>query len=334
MTVRVIRPGLLTSVQDEGRYGFQKHGVIASGVMDPLAHRLANLLVGNEESAATLEMTWRGPTLEFQEEALVSLCGGDLSASVDGVSLPQWKPIYLRKGSVLEFGQCRSGTRAYLSIAGGWDVPLVMNSRSTYLRAGIGGHEGRALQTGDELHAGKMTGMGEKIAKSLSVQSNVPTFHAADWGVARKMLPSYSSEPTIRVMRGNQYDWFTADSHTAFFSEPYRVTPQSDRMGYRLDGPKLELTEQIELISEAVAFGTVQVPAEGNPIVLLADRQTTGGYPKIAQIATVDLPLIAQTKPGDWIRFTEISREEAEWLWMQRESEIRQLKLGISLKNA
>lgn len=334
MTIRVIRPGLLTSVQDAGRYGFQKHGVIVSGVMDQLAHRLANLLVGNEEWAATLEMTLKGPTLDFQEDALISICGGDLSASVAGVSVPLWKPIFLRKGSVLDFGQCRTGTRAYLAIAGGWDVPLVMNSRSTYLRAGIGGHEGRALRTGDELQPGELTGLGGRIAKRLSIQSEGASFVASEWGVAKEMLPTYSSEPLIRVMRGNQYDWFTAESHNAFFSEPYRVTPQSDRMGYRLDGPKLELTEQIELISEAVAFGTVQVPAEGNPIVLLADRQTTGGYPKIAQIATVDLPLMAQTKPGDSIRFAEISREEAEWLWMQRESEIRQLKTGILLKNA
>lgn len=334
MTVRVIRPGLLTSVQDAGRYGFQKHGVIVSGVMDPLAHRLANMLVGNEELAATLEMTLRGPTLEFQEDALISICGGDLSPTVAGVSVPLWKPIFLRKGSVLDFGQCRTGTRAYLAIAGGWNVPLVMNSRSTYLRAGIGGHEGRALRTGDELQAGDLSGLGGRIAKRLSIQSGGTSFVASEWGVAKEMLPSYSSEPLIRVMRGNQYEWFTAESHNAFFSEPYRVTPQSDRMGYRLDGPKLELTEQIELISEAVAFGTVQVPAEGNPIVLLADRQTTGGYPKIAQIATVDLPLMAQTKPGDSIRFAEISREEAEWLWMLRESEIRQLKMGILLKNA
>jgi antagonist of KipI len=334
MIVRVNRPGLLTSVQDAGRYGFQKHGVIVSGAMDPLAHRVANLLVGNDETAATLEMTLKGATLEFQEDALISICGGDLSPSVGGVAVPLWKPVFLRKGSVLDFGQCRTGTRAYLAIAGGWNTPAIMNSRSTYLRAGIGGFEGRALRAGDELIAGEPSGLGSRIFKRLSNQSESAAFVATEWGVAKEMLPFYSTEPTVRAMRGNQYDWFTEESGKAFFTEPYRVTPQSDRMGYRMDGPKLELTEQIELISEAVAFGTVQVPSEGKPIVLLADRQTTGGYPKIAQIATVDLPLMAQTKPGDIIRFAEISREEAEWLLLVRESEIRQLKMGILLKDA
>lgn len=334
MTVRVIRPGLLTSVQDAGRYGFQKHGVIVSGVMDPLAHRIANLLVGNEEAEATLEMTLKGPILEFLEDVLISICGGDLSPSVEGTPVPMWKPIFLKKGSVLDFGPCRTGIRAYLAIAGGWDVPLVMNSRSTYLRAGIGGFEGRALKSGDELSAGARTLLGKEMMKRLSGQSAQAAFTAAEWGVAQEMVPNYTSAPVIRAIRGNQYDWFTQESQIAFYSQPYKVTPQSDRMGYRLEGPILELTEPMELISEAVAFGSIQVPAEGKPIVLLADRQTTGGYPKIAQIATIDLPLIAQTKPGDTIRFTEISREEAEWLLLDRENQIRQLKTGIWVKNA
>ena len=333
MTIRVIRPGLLTTVQDTGRYGYQKYGVIASGAMDPFAHRIANLLVGNEETAATLEMTLKGPTLEFQQDALISICGGDLSPTVDGVPMPMWKPVLLRKGSILDFGRCRSGIRAYLAIAGGWNVPRVMESRSTYLRAGIGGYQGRGLQAGDELAAGEPGWLGTRIAKRLLVQANATAFAAAEWGVAQELVPSYSANPTLRAMRGNQSDWFTAESVRAFFSEPFRVTPQADRMGYRLDGSLLELTEQKELLSEAVAFGTVQVPAEGKPIVLLADRQTTGGYPKIAQIATIDLPLIAQSKPGDAIRFTEISREEAEWLLLEREQEIRQLKTGILLKH-
>lgn len=332
MTIRVIRPGMLTSVQDAGRYGFQKYGVIVSGAMDPFAHRIANLLVGNTETDATLEMTLKGPTLEFREDALISICGGDLSPSVEGVPVPLWRPVFLRKGSVLAFGHCRSGTRAYLAVAGGWSVPPVMDSRSTYLRAGIGGYQGRGLQAGDELACGEPTPLGGRIAKRLMAQLTAAPFAAADWGVAQELLPGYSPQPTIRAMRGNQSAWFTADSVTRFFAEPFRITPQSDRMGYRLDGPTLELTEQTELLSEAVAFGTVQVPSEGKPIVLLADRQTTGGYPKIAQIAAVDLPLIAQTKPGDTIHFTEISREEAEWLLLVREHEIRQLQTGISLK--
>ncbi|MFM1652244.1 biotin-dependent carboxyltransferase family protein [Brevibacillus sp. B_LB10_24] len=332
MSIRVIQPGLLTSVQDMGRYGFQKYGVIASGAMDPFAHRTANLLVGNEEAEATLEMTLKGAVIEFPEAALISICGGDLSPSVEGIPVPLWKPVYLKKGSILHFGYCRSGARAYLAIAGGWSVPAVMDSRSTYLRAGIGGYQGRGLRAGDELACGEPTWLGRRIADQLRSQANGAAFTTADWGAAREMLPAYSSAPVVRVMRGNQWDWFTEEGRRSFLSESYRVTPQSDRMGYRLDGPVLEQTERRELISEAVAFGTVQVPPEGKPIVLLADRQTTGGYPKIAQVATVDLPLMAQTKPGEALLFAEISREEAERLLMARENEIRQLKTGILLK--
>jgi antagonist of KipI len=332
MSVRVIRPGLLTSVQDLGRYGYQKHGVIVSGAMDPFAHRIANLLVGNEERAATLEMTVKGPTLEFEREALIAICGADLSPAIEGRPLPLWKPILVQKGQVLQFGPNRFGTRSYLAVAGGWHLPAVMGSRSTYLRAGIGGFQGRALREGDRLPVGPWPNVSHHIAEQLRDQLGSDGFAAAEWGVTADLLPAYHSTPVIRAMRGNQYDLFTRESREVFFSQPFRVTPRSDRMGYRLDGPTLTMAQPIELISEAVSFGTVQVPAEGNPIVLLADRQTTGGYPKIAQIATVDLPVIAQTKPGDLIRFQEIGREEAERLYLQRERLIRQVKLGIQLR--
>ncbi|WP_421616931.1 biotin-dependent carboxyltransferase family protein [Brevibacillus sp. TJ4] len=331
MTIRVIRPGMFTSVQDMGRFGFQKYGVIVSGAMDTFAHRIANMLVGNKDTDASLEMTIKGPTLEFRDDALIAVCGGDMSPTADGIPIPLWKPVFLRKGSVLDFGHCRSGIRAYLAVAGGWSVPRVMQSRSTYLRAGIGGFYGRALQAGDELAYGEPAALARRIADRLALDAK-DVFAATDWGIAQELLPRYGGQRPIRAIRGNQADWFASDSVRHFFSEPFRVTPQSDRMGYRLDGPILELNEQTELLSEAVAFGTVQVPAEGKPIVLLADRQTTGGYPKIAQIAAVDLPVIAQMKPGDTLRFVEIKRDEAERLLLMRENEMRQLKTGISLK--
>jgi antagonist of KipI len=332
MSVLVIRPGLLTTAQDLGRFGYQKHGVIVSGAMDPFAHRVANLLVGNAESEATLEMTLKGPVLEFETDALISLCGADLSPTIEGRPLPLWKPILVQRGQVLQFGTCRFGTRAYLAIAGGWQLPLVMGSRSTYLRAGLGGYQGRALREGDRLPVGSWSPASRELAEQLRQRQGSGVFAAMDWGVTAELLPAYHSAPVIRAMRGNHFDLFSAKSREAFFSEPFRVTPQSDRMGYRLDGPSLTLSQPYELISEAVSFGTVQVPAEGKPIVLLADRQTTGGYPKIAQIATVDLPVIAQTKPGDLIRFTEVGRGEAERLYLEREQHIRMLKLGIQWK--
>jgi antagonist of KipI len=334
MTMRVIRPGLLTTVQDTGRYGYQKHGVIVSGAMDPFAHRAANLLVGNRDSDATLEMTLIGAALEFTEDALIAICGADLSPTIDGVPVPLWKPVWVKKGTVLESGGCRFGARSYLAVAGGIQVPVVMNSRSTYLRAGIGGHEGRPLRAGDVLKSGPLPEQSALMIRHLRTHAEEGAFVPAEWGIGPELLPMYESQPVIRAIRGSQWDWFAADSQEAFFSQPFRVTPQSDRMGYRLEGPVLSLVRQTELISEAVSFGTVQVPAEGKPIVLLADRQTTGGYPKIAQIASVDLPLIAQTKPGDVIRFVEISRDEAEALLLDRECSIRQAKLGIQFKLA
>ncbi len=332
MSIRVSKPGLLTSVQDLGRYGFQKHGVIVSGAMDPFAHRVSNLLVGNDESEATLELTLLGPTLEFDADTLIAICGADLSPSVDRLPVPLWKPVLIKKGATLRFGSPRIGTRAYVAVAGGFSLPAVMGSRSTYLRAGLGGYFGRPLQEGDQLPVGVPSKRAQQLIRDLQMAREGHAFAAAGWGTAPELLPAYRERSVIRAMRGNQFDRFSLDSRKAFFSQPFRVTPQSDRMGCRLDGPALTLAEPFELISEAVAVGTVQVPAEGKPIVLLADRQTTGGYPKIAQIASIDLPVMAQAKPGDTLRFQEVSREDAEFLYLQQESRIRQLKLGILLK--
>ncbi|USG68418.1 biotin-dependent carboxyltransferase family protein [Brevibacillus ruminantium] len=331
--LKVIRPGLLTSMQDGGRTGFQKHGVIVSGVMDPFAHRIANLLVGNEGNEATLELSLMGDAWEATEHVLLAICGADMNPMADGVPLPMWKPVWIRAGTMIKFSGCRRGARAYVAIAGGFQVPLVMNSRSTYLRAGIGGYQGRALQKGDELKAEAPSERSQKLFDYLEKHAEGRTFYAPDWGIAAELFPRYDASPVIRVIRGNQYDWFTEKSRQDFFQKGFRVNTQSDRMGYRLDGPVLERIESDrELISEAVTFGTVQVPAEGNPIVLLADRQTTGGYPKIAQIVSADLPLIAQTKPGDTLYFREIAHQEAERLLFEREQLIQQAKLGIQLK--
>ncbi|WP_018131854.1 5-oxoprolinase subunit C family protein [Effusibacillus pohliae] len=332
MSIRVMRPGLLTSLQDLGRHGVQKYGVVASGAMDPFALRLANLLVGNEEAEAALEMTIQGPTLLFERDALIAICGAALSPKIDGRSVPEWRPVLVKGGSVLQFGMAIAGCRAYLAVAGGFDVPVVMGSRSTYLRAGIGGFQGRALKEGDVLRVRPASRRSLHRMRKLAKGMDSCPFAATDWAVTSDLLPAYGKNPVIRAMRGGQFDWFTVDSQERFFTEPFQVTPQSDRMGYRLSGARLRLAEPRELISEAVAAGTVQVPAGGQPIVLLADRQTTGGYPKIAQVASVDLPVIAQVKPGETVRFQEITLEEAQALYRRREREIELLKQGIALK--
>ncbi len=320
--LKILKSGLQTSVQDLGRVGFQKYGVIASGVMDPFAHRIANLLTGNDERLATLEITLVGPTIQFTEDAVIALCGGDLSPQLDDNDIKMWRMLPIKKGSTLTFGEPRIGARCYLAVAGGIDVTELMGSRSTYLRAGIGGFQGRALAKGDEVPIGEMD-----LLQTKALHQN--TENEFDW-----LIPPvrYYEEPIIRMIKGKQFDLFDEDSKRQIFSEAYTVSASSDRMGYRLEGARLSLENSTELISEAVAFGSVQVPADGNPIVLLADRQTTGGYPKIGQIAFVDLPLIAQAKQGQPIRFKEISLLEAQRRLIEQEQYIRQVKAAIQLK--
>ncbi|MFG6497071.1 biotin-dependent carboxyltransferase family protein [Fictibacillus sp. UD] len=330
--IKITKPGLLTSVQDLGRYGYQKYGVITSGVMDTTAHRIANLLVGNDEKEATLELTLLGPDMEFSEDTLISICGGNLSPSINGKSVKLWRSVLVKAGSKLKFGGCKTGCRAYLAVAGGFDVPEVMNSKSTYIRAGIGGHNGKALQNDDELPVGKHSELSRQISGVLAEEVKENLFAEMQWTISSDFIVSSVSKPNVRVMKGRQYDWFSTDSQMKLFTEHFEVTSQSDRMGYRLKGPELSLQNEQEMLSEAVSFGTIQVPSEGNPIVLLADRQTTGGYPKIGQIATVDLSIMAQLKPGDKVQFVEVSHEVAQQLYLDREKKLHQLKQGIALK--
>ena len=332
MSIQVIRSGLLTSIQDLGRYGMQKYGVIVSGAMDSLALRVANSLVGNAEGEAALEITLQGPKLEFTEDSLIAICGGNLSPSVDGQAIPLWRPIFMKKGNVLTFGAAKSGCRAYLAAAGGFDIAVVMNSRSTYLRAGIGGYHGRALKDGDLLATQTPSEWAVRTMHHLSDKASGNSFAMSDGSVSKGLAVTYLSHSVIRVIHGGEFHWFTSESQERFFKEEFLVTPHSDRMGYRLSGSKLLLSESRELVSEAVTVGTIQVPSDGNPIVLMADRQTTGGYPKIGQVATVDLPILAQMKPGDKIRFQEIHLQEAQQLFRMREKELLLLKQGLKLK--
>ncbi len=332
MSITVLRPGLLTSIQDLGRYGHQKHGVIVSGGMDSYSLRLANILVGNEEAEAALEITIMGPSLRIEQDILMAITGGDLSPTVAGAAIPMWRPVYLKGGSVLQFGACKTGCRSYLAIAGGYTIPEVMGSKSTYLRAGLGGFQGRALQKGDVLHNKSPQAASLEFMQQLAKQSSLTSFVSTAWYVGRGHIPQDYKHITIRIMRGRQFDQFTDDSIEKLLHSPFRVTPQSDRMGYRLSGATLKLAKPLEMISEAIALGTIQVPSDGNPIALLADRQTAGGYPKIAQIATVDVAVIAQSKPGADIWFQEISLATAEELYLARENAVKKLKTIIHLK--
>lgn len=330
--ITILKPGFLTTIQDIGRYGYQKYGVITSGAMDSLSLRLANLLVGNEENQPALEITLQGPHIRFQQDSLIAVTGGDLSPTIEQTPIPRWKAIFVKKGVELKFSTAQTGCRAYLAIAGGFSIPKVMGSTSTYLRASIGGFKGRPLKAGDQLPINlpkqRMVRTLERAQKELENQS----FIEMNWSISTKYIPHFGSHPVIRIMKGRDYHAFTKESQYRFFHEPFSITPDSDRMGYRLQGPQLKLDAQKEMISGAVTFGTIQVPSQGNPIILMADRQTTGGYSVIGEVSTVDLPLIAQAKPGDTLSFSEITHKDSQLLYLKREQNLHSIKQGIIQK--
>ncbi|MGF6947874.1 antagonist of KipI [Neobacillus sp. B4I6] len=324
MTVRVLHPGLLTTIQDLGRYGSQKYGVIVSGAMDSYSLRAANLLVGNRENEGALEITLFGTSLLFEEDRVIAITGGDLQAVIDGKKAATWRPILVRKGSILQFKTAINGCRAYVTFAGGIAVPEVMGSKSTYLRAGIGGFKGMALQKEDVIEFGEMNEFNQSLFTMLEKMESDPT-----WSVNYTKLVNMQQTQTIRVIRGSEFDRFDEKSKRSLFHEPFRLTTQADRMGYRIEGPHLSLEKKFELLSEGVTFGTIQIPPNGNPIVLMADRQTTGGYPKIGQVISADLPSMGQLQPNAVIQFKEISHEEAEKELLAKEKIIDEIKVGI-----
>lgn len=330
MALRVHRAGILSTLQDLGRYGYQRFGVPVGGVMDEYSHRLANLLVGNPELEATLEMTLAGPRLEFTQDALVGICGGDFAPTLEGKSVPAARPVLLRKGCVLDFGTCRLGCRAYLAVAGGFEVPLVMGSKSTYLRGGFGGYEGRALRRGDLISTGEAD-PGTYPGLRRQLEAGAP-FAYPRWSVDANSAFLAHGHHRIHFTPGRHWELFTADSREQFAGVEYRIAPDSDRMGYRLEGPLLALKQPTEILPEAVTFGSIQVPPDGRPIVLMANRQTTGGYPKIGEVSAVDLPMLAQLPPGDTLRFELIAPEDSQRLYLQRDRDLGIMREALRMR--
>lgn len=303
--IEVLKPGACTTVQDLGRTGYQHLGVPVSGAMDEVAHRLANSLVGNPAHAATLEVTLMGPALRFQADTVIACCGADLSASVDGMAVPLATAFPVQAGAILQFGRRVSGLRGYLAVQGGFTVPDVMGSSSTYARAGFGGFDGRALRKGDVLHfAASAPGLPERSQAALSAET--------------ALLAAADGQGPVRVVAGPEWEEFTAAARALWLSEPWRISPQSDRMGYRFEGALLERSTQSSILSEPVTFGTVQVPPDGQPIVLMAERQTTGGYPRIANVIAADLFRLAQCAPGDHVKFALVDMDVAQQLFIER----------------
>lgn len=311
MGVIVLKAGLLTTIQDLGRYGHQRSGIIVSGAMDTLSIKLANLLVGNEMNEAVVEVTLIGPAFLFEVDSIIAICGANLSANLNKEPISLNKPIFVKKGDYLEFGSPIKGSRSYIAFRGGIQIEKVLGSRSTCLPAGFGGLDGRALRKGDIL---PISNSPYKTSKILN------------WKLSCYFDKLLFNTAAIRFIRGRQYHLFDDHSLYQFQTESFTLTKDSNRMGYRMEGPSLRLKSQQELLTEGVAFGTIQVPASGQPIILMADRQTTGGYPKIGQVITVDLPRLAQLKPGDNINFVEISILKAQQLAINRENELRALR--------
>lgn len=310
MTLEVLKPGFCTTFQDVGRTGYQHIGVPVNGPMDALAHKLANLQVGNRLDCGTLEMTLQGPTLRFDAGTLIAIAGADLGATLDGQPLPPETAVRVRPGSVLAFGTRKNGARAYLAVAGGFTVQPVLGSVSTYRRGAYEGVLGRALVAGDRL------GVASSFRNPPRIVLPKPLTRAIE----------READAPIRVIAGGEWLAFTAQARHHLLNGPYSIGHDSERMGYRLQGAALELEAPLELLSEAVAFGTVQVPPSGQPIILMADRQTTGGYPRIANVISVDLPLLAQRLPGEKVVFELTTLEHAQLLAVQRARLLTQLE--------
>lgn len=309
---RVKRPGPYTTVQDKGRYGYQQYGVPPTGALDQFAYDVANLLVGNAPGAAALELTVLGPVLEVLSEAAIVITGADLPIRVNGQPVEPWTCFGVKSGDVLDIGLVRHGCRGYLAVAGGIDVPLVMESRSTYVGAKVGGYEGRILTKGDVIPCGK----GARISAGRRLR--------------KEFIPRYGSEIDLRAIPGPQHDFFD-QGLTTLFSSAFTVDTNSNRMGYRLRGPKIVQRNGMpkSIVSEPTLSGGIQVPADGQPIIVLVE-QTAGGYTKIATVISADIPLIAQAKPGDRIRFQQVDLETAHAAFRQRKQLLAEIRKQLS----
>ena len=312
MSITVLNPGLLTTVQDQGRIGYQQFGVSVSGVMDPRSASLANILVGNDEKEAVLECTMMGPHLQFNQANCIAITGGDLMPTLDGKPIPNYTAVKVEAGQVLKFTMPKTGCRAFIAFAGGLDIPEVMGSRSTYMKAKIGGVEGRKLAKDDVI--------GFRAPKAELKNMNFRS-------MASEFVPR--KEYTVRVVLGPQDDYFTDAGIQTFLSEVYSVTAEFDRMGCRLEGEAIAHKEGGDIISDGIAFGAIQVPSSGQPIIMLGDRQTTGGYTKIANVISVDFRILAQLKQGDKVRFEQVSVKFAQDALLTQRAALKTIRSAL-----
>jgi antagonist of KipI len=306
--LQILKSGMLTSVQDMGRPGFQSSGMPVAGAMDGLSLQLANIAVGNAPNTACIEATLAGPEILFADQTYFCICGAEMQARLNDSPLKNGQPVLAHKNDILKMGFATRGCRAYIAFSGGIDVPLIMESRSTFIAGKMGGYKGRNLIAGDTLSLGQVNGK--------PLQKDFPD----------DLLTGLFSIEPIRILPGPEINFFRSDAIKTLLNGKYTVSPDSNRMGYRLDGAKITTkTNEKEIISSPVPKGCIQVPPNGQPVILMADRQTTGGYPRIAVVATIDHPRLGQLKPGDQLGFEEIGLKEAQNLLIARENRLKNL---------
>ncbi len=325
MSIFFQKGGLLSTIQDLGRQNFRRFGINPNGAMDRQAARLINILLGNFETEAVLEMHFPAPILEFEANAIIALGGADFGARLNEKPIENWRPFFVEKGDVLKFTKKNFGNRAYLAVKDGFAVEKWLGSSSTNLRAKIGGFSGRSLQTGDRIEFNEKWKMED--GKFSSQNLKFP------YKISNDLIPPYSSTPTVRIVAGEEFEGLTALSEQYLSTESFTISINSDRMGFRLRGKPLYLLDNIELVSSAITFGTIQLLPDGQMIILMADHQTSGGYPRIAHVALVDLPIVAQLGANDRVSFELISLADAENILLQKESELNRLKFAIQNKS-
>jgi antagonist of KipI len=322
MNLRIIKAGVLDTVQDLGRYGWQHEGINPGGVMDKLSAQVANILVGNDPRQAVIELHFPASAFFFEQPALIAISGADFTASVNGEEIPVLQAVLLSKFSILQFHGIQYGARAYLAVYGGFDIPQWLNSYSTHLKAGKGGFKGKMLQKEDEIPMCTSADFTRLIGKK--------EFQVLPWKADTGLPADLSSR--IFLLHGNEWNRLTEGSKEKFLNQSFGIMPQSDRMGYHLRSGSLTVTTKDEVVSSPVNFGTIQLLPEGQLIVLMADHQTAGGYPRIAHVITAHQSLLAQMKPGDQIRFKFTDQQTAEQLLLHQHQHIRQLQHACSFK--
>ena len=325
MSITILKPGMMSSVQDLGRWGFQQFGVPIGGAMDKVSAALANIICGNDENEAVIEMTLHGTSIMFNEAAFCAIVGGGCKAYIDDVELPFNRLLWIPAFSIIRTTAHAQGCRSYLAVSGGFNVKKIMGSASTYTPSGIGGINGRNLITGDMLAF--------KREQNLHAASNLHMLPngvgISQWHTADLVAPT-PEIATVHAIKGPEFDCFNTASQENIFNSILTISSQSNRMGYRLEGNKFILKQKTEMVSTAVTTGIVQVTHEGDPIILMADAQTIGGYPRIARICAADISLLAQTRPGVKIQFKEIGEEESLMRYNRIVEAMKRVKVGLS----